>query len=391
MMAYGSGNKAADLLPLAAHDDMSQGFINLEKWNNGTFFTTTAPSTTTTVAMSTSKAPTTKAPTTKASSAPPSPTKAPSPTVATAQPAPGDEMLAVNTPITSDDIDSLFSLIATQFGCGSYSDDADRPMVPNVVFIVSDNLASYTNVWKEFQTDGKMGWDCSDCPANPSYVFLSATADVAPKEIGVTYTLTDSDFGLDSSMKAMNLFNSIVNGLCNTQLRGVPFPGRMRLQVQIGIECIVIPCQEDESVHTVALRTVAKMRRLRPSMVKPPGGKEYEEIRRTVGNSLIDPEDRVGDVLKDGDFVILVIHRDETEEEKERRRQVELEGTRVALEKLDKPRKIKFDFDLSPGVAFVDKPTKLLVLDGASLTPADLVLCEKGECVIQVRDILQLN
>uniref|UniRef100_A0A7I4Y2V0 Histidine ammonia-lyase n=1 Tax=Haemonchus contortus TaxID=6289 RepID=A0A7I4Y2V0_HAECO len=165
---------------------------------------------------------------------------------------------------------------------------------------------------------------------------------------------------------------------------GVPFPGKMRLQVQIGIECIVIPCEEDEPVHTVALRTVAKMRRLRPSMVKPPGGKEYEEIRRTVGNSLIDPEDRVGDVLKDGDFVILVIHRDETEEEKERRRQVELEGTRVALEKLDKPRKIKFDFDLSPGVALVDKPTKLLVLDGASLTPADLVLCEKGECVIQL-------
>ncbi|XGW12355.1 hypothetical protein V3C99_013230 [Haemonchus contortus] len=219
MMAYGSGNKAADLLPLAAHDDMSQGFINLEKWNNGTFFTTTAPSTTTTVAMSTSKAPITKAPTTKAPSPSPSPTRGPSPTVPTTQPAPEDEMLAVNTPITSDDIDSLFSLIETQFGCGSYSDDADRPMVPNVVLIVSDNLASYTNVWKEFQTDGKMGWECSDCPANPSYVFLSATADAAPKEIGVTYTLTDSDFGLDSSMKAMNLFNSIVDGLCNTQLR----------------------------------------------------------------------------------------------------------------------------------------------------------------------------
>ncbi|KAK6023080.1 hypothetical protein OSTOST_11197, partial [Ostertagia ostertagi] len=125
------------------------------------------------------------------------------------------------------------------------------------------------------------------------------------------------------------------------------------------------------------------MRKLRPAMVKPTGGKEYEEIRRTVGNSLVDPEDRVGDVLKDGDFVILVIHRDETEEEKERRRQIELEGTRIALEQLDKPKKIKFEFDPSPEVSLVDKPTKLLVLDGASLTPADLVLCEKGECVIQ--------
>ncbi|KAK6044938.1 hypothetical protein COOONC_17557 [Cooperia oncophora] len=155
----------------------------------------------------------------------------------------------------------------------------------------------------------------------------------------------------------------------------------MRLQIQVGIECIVIPCDEDELVHTVALRTVAKMRKLRPAMVKPAGGKEYEEIRRTVGNSLVDPEDRVGDVLKDGDFVI---HRDETEEEKERRRQVELESTRVALEKLDKPKKIKFEFDPSPEVPLVDKPTKLLVLDGQSLTPADLVLCEKGECALQL-------
>lgn len=55
----------------------------------------------------------------------------------------------------------------------------------------------------------------------------------------------------------------------------------------------------------MALRTVAKMRKLRSALVRPPGGKQYEEIRRTVGNSLIDPEDRVGDVLKDGDFVIL--------------------------------------------------------------------------------------
>lgn len=46
--------------------------------------------------------------------------------------------------------------------------------------------------------------------------------------------------------------------------------------------------------------------------------------------------------------------------------------------------RIKFDFDPSPEIPMMDKPTKLLVLDGASLTPADLVRCEKGECIIQV-------
>lgn len=47
------------------------------------------------------------------------------------------------------------------------------------------------------------------------------------------------------------------------------------------------------------------MRKLRAALVKPPGGKEYEEVRRTIGNSLIDPDDLAGEVLKDGDFVII--------------------------------------------------------------------------------------
>ncbi|KHJ93345.1 histidine ammonia-lyase [Oesophagostomum dentatum] len=126
------------------------------------------------------------------------------------------------------------------------------------------------------------------------------------------------------------------------------------------------------------------MRKLRAALVKSPGGKEYEEVRRTIGNSLLDPDDLVGDVLKDGDFVNIVIHHDETEEEKEKRRQRDLAKTRDALEKMEKPRKIKFDFDPSPEIPFLDKPTKLLVLDGASLTPADLVRCERGECILQL-------
>ncbi|KAE9416327.1 hypothetical protein Angca_006477 [Angiostrongylus cantonensis] len=164
----------------------------------------------------------------------------------------------------------------------------------------------------------------------------------------------------------------------------------MRLQVQIGIECIVIPYEEEETVHSVseffkiALKTVAKIRRLRPTLLSPKEGNPYQEVRRTVGNSLLDPEDRAGDVLKDGDFVILVINRSETEEEKEKQRQVELEKTRNTLEKLDKPRKIRFDFEPSSEYPQVEKPTKLLILDGDSLLPADLVRCERGECVIQL-------
>lgn len=50
--------------------------------------------------------------------------------------------------------------------------------------------------------------------------------------------------------------------------------------------------------------------------------------------------------------------------------------------------KTKFDFRVS----FADSlapmvlapPTKLLILDGNSLLPEDLVRCEKGECAIQL-------
>ncbi|KIH58938.1 hypothetical protein ANCDUO_10845 [Ancylostoma duodenale] len=36
---------------------------------------------------------------------------------------------------------NLFNLIRSQFGCGSYSDDTDRILAPNVIMIVSDNFA----------------------------------------------------------------------------------------------------------------------------------------------------------------------------------------------------------------------------------------------------------
>ncbi|VDL84300.1 unnamed protein product [Nippostrongylus brasiliensis] len=112
----------------------------------------------------------------------------------------------------------LFTLVQSQFGCRSYSDAVDRVLVPNVVLVVSDNFASYGNVWNRFQSDAKADWECSDCPGSPAYVFLSTTADVPPAAIGMTYSLTVDDYALAGSMKAVNFFNSIVTGLCNMPL-----------------------------------------------------------------------------------------------------------------------------------------------------------------------------
>ncbi|EGT59403.1 hypothetical protein CAEBREN_02279 [Caenorhabditis brenneri] len=155
---------------------------------------------------------------------------------------------------------------------------------------------------------------------------------------------------------------------------------KMRLQVQIGTECVVVPCKPEDTVHSVALKSVEKLRRLRPKL---PLADNYFEVRRTVGNSLLDPEDLVSEVLKDSDFIIVAANVEETEDAKEAKKQEEIDNARAELEKIDtRRRKVSFADALAPMV--LAPPTKLLILDGNSLLPEDLVKCEKGECAIQI-------
>jgi len=50
--------------------------------------------------------------------------------------------------------------------------------------------------------------------------------------------------------------------------------------------------------------------------------------------------------------------------------------------------RVSFAFDPSPDLPHVIKPTKLLIIDGNSLEPIDLVRCERGECAIQVNPFI---
>lgn len=154
----------------------------------------------------------------------------------------------------------------------------------------------------------------------------------------------------------------------------------MRLQVQIGTECVVVPCKPEDTIHSVALKSLEKLRRLRPKL---PVAHNYFEVRRTIGNSLLDPEDLVSDVLKDSDFIIVAANVEETEDAKEAKKQEEIDNARAELEKIDnRRRKVSFADALAPMV--LAPPTRLLILDGNSLLPEDLVRCEKGECAIQL-------
>ncbi|ULT81120.1 hypothetical protein L3Y34_011180 [Caenorhabditis briggsae] len=155
---------------------------------------------------------------------------------------------------------------------------------------------------------------------------------------------------------------------------------KMRLQVQIGTECLVVPCKPEDTVHSVARKSVEKLRRLRPKL---PLADNYFEVRRTIGNSLLDPEDLVSDVLKDSDFIIVAANVEETEDAKEAKKQEEIDNARAELDRIDnRRRKVSFADALAPMV--LAPPTKLIILDGNSLLPEDLVRCEKGECAIQL-------
>ena len=94
----------------------------------------------------------------------------------------------------------------------------------------------------------------------------------------------------------------------------------------------------------------------------------------------MDPEDEVGNVLRDGDFILIVIDAKETEDAKEEKRQEELKEAKKEIQK--RRRHVSFAEDLS--VRLVDKPTRQLILDGNSLTPMDLVHCERGDCILHV-------
>ncbi|VDM28816.1 unnamed protein product [Toxocara canis] len=126
------------------------------------------------------------------------------------------------------------------------------------------------------------------------------------------------------------------------------------------------------SNYKIAKRTIAKLAKLKPELLcKETVEAGYKEVRRTIGNSLLDPDDMVSSLLKDA------MKGADTEE----RNDEKMVYISEQLEKQSK-RKIRFEYDITP--VGLEKPTELLVLDGYSLTTTDLVKCEQGRCIIQV-------
>ncbi|GMR34715.1 hypothetical protein PMAYCL1PPCAC_04910, partial [Pristionchus mayeri] len=158
---------------------------------------------------------------------------------------------------------------------------------------------------------------------------------------------------------------------------------RMRLQIHVGVECISVACDEAETIGEVARRSIAKLLKLKPSVFDrfDMTYKQYREIRRVIGNSLLDPDDACGDILKENEFIQLVLHPLDEEEPSDEEKLAEMREKIKAKES----KRITFEFEEPERRAGVGKtPTELLILDGESLQPSDLAKCERGEVLLQL-------
>lgn len=76
----------------------------------------------------------------------------------------------------------------------------------------------------------------------------------------------------------------------------------MRLYVQISGECITVACRHEDTIADVGKEALRKLKKCM---------KEFDEedfviaeYRKTLGGSLLDPDDYVRDLLKDGEFML---------------------------------------------------------------------------------------
>lgn len=84
-----------------------------------------------------------------------------------------------------------FSLLTSSWSFRTVSRKFWREKKTLVPSVPLHFFRSYGNVWQQFEKDSQADWNCDDCPGTPSYVFLSATNDVAPQNLGVSCISVD--------------------------------------------------------------------------------------------------------------------------------------------------------------------------------------------------------
>ena len=139
----------------------------------------------------------------------------------------------------------------------------------------------------------------------------------------------------------------------------------MKVSCRVRGDWFHVPCKNAKlSVRWLGEEALRRYLKLRPPSFVPNREEQVHDIRKTLGGAILDPEDRIEDVLDDNDFVSIVLETDRPD---------------PSLTDAE----VKFVTSQVPGGKF-ELPEEFLFLDGCSLSTDDLLQLGKGRFKIKL-------
>eukprot|EP00092_Neocalanus_flemingeri_P003503 GFUD01003757.1.p1 GENE.GFUD01003757.1~~GFUD01003757.1.p1 ORF type:complete len:676 (-),score=161.97 GFUD01003757.1:197-2224(-) len=138
----------------------------------------------------------------------------------------------------------------------------------------------------------------------------------------------------------------------------------MKISCRVRGDWFQVPCKAGKSIRWLGGEALKRYLKLRPPSFVPNREEVVNDIRKTLGGAILDPEDRIEDVLDDNDFVQIVLETDRPN---------------PSLSEAE----VKYVTSQIPGGKF-EIPDVYLYLDGNSLSIDDLVQLGKGHFKINL-------
>ena len=85
----------------------------------------------------------------------------------------------------------------------------------------------------------------------------------------------------------------------------------MKISCRVRGDWFQVPCKDGSpNIRWLGEEALLRYLRLKPPSFVPNREEVVHDIRKTVGGAILDPEDRIRDVLDDNDFVSIVLETD---------------------------------------------------------------------------------
>jgi len=133
---------------------------------------------------------------------------------------------------------------------------------------------------------------------------------------------------------------------------------KMKVSCRVRGDWFAVPCQGSRNVRWLGEEALKRYLKLRPPSFVPNREEVVNDIRKTLSGAILDPEDKIKDVLDDNDFVSIVLETDRPN---------------PSLEQAE----VRYVTAQVPG-GKLTMPEEYLHLDGESLSTDDLVQLGKG-------------